>query len=144
MFGSIPLRDRCFFCGLENFTHVFTPKKTHKSMCLIVRSKLNLNLVLSKFSTTHEWWLSQVSRLFLLACPLFPWDIFLAAGLRRGEKIQQEFGPLKPIFLHARLFCTQQQILSLRIKAVWVEVTLETGGVSLTGFTFNHILLLPQ
>lgn len=82
---------------------------------------MNLNFVWATFSKTHKWWLGQVSRLFLLACPLFSRDIFLAAGPRRGEKIQQEFGPSKPVFLHAWLFCTQQ-ILSLWIKAVCVEV----------------------
>lgn len=88
--------------------------------CLIV--KTDLHSVWATFSKSHEWWLGQVSRLFLLACPLSSRDIFLAAGPRRGEKILQEFGPSAAVLLRAWLFCTQQ-ILSLWIKAVCVEVS---------------------
>lgn len=47
--------------------------------------ELNLNFVWATFSKTHNWWLGQVSSLFLLACPLSSRDIFPAAGLRQGE-----------------------------------------------------------
>lgn len=108
------------FC--KDFIKFLVPKKgIIKNIHVIVRSKWTSIFVWATFSKTHKWWLGQVSRLFLLACPLYSRDIFLAAGPRRGEKIQQEFGPSKPVFLLARLFCTQQ-ILSLWIKAVCVEV----------------------
>lgn len=70
-----------------------------------------------------RWWLGQVSSLFLLALSTLFLRYFPCSWpeARRGEKIQQEFGPWKPVFLSAWLFCTQQ-ILSLWIRAVCAEV----------------------
>lgn len=71
----------------------------------------------------------------MLACPLLSQDIFLAAALKRGEKIRQEFGPSEPVFPNALLFCTQQ-ILSLSIKAVCVERGVGVSGCGTTGLSF--------
>lgn len=47
--------------------------------------KIKLDFVWAKFSNNPKWWVDQVSRLFLLACPLFSSDIFPAAGPRQGQ-----------------------------------------------------------
>lgn len=72
---------------------------------------------LATFSEPRKWWLGQVSSLFLLALSTLFLRYFPCSWpeARRGEKIQQEFGPWKPVFLSAWRFCTQQ-ILSVCVE----------------------------